>query len=183
MIAIGIDPGLSGAIAAVCSQRGLLECADLPICPNGIATGSMRNWLDAPALDELLADWARRHDFAREDVAGFIERPIPMPTLPAQTIASQFDTFGAIRALLQARMRGRRPVAMVEPRAWKAIYGLKGEKDPARACCLRLYPKAPVTRVKDHNRAEAILIAHYGRRKVMDGEARQTRHAELCNAF
>lgn len=183
MIAIGIDPGLTGAIAAVCSQRGLIECADLPVCPNGTASGAMRNWIDAQALDVLLQDWSSRHDFAREDVVGFIERPIPMPTLPAQTVASQFDSFGTVRAMLQAHMRGRRPIEVVDPKAWKALFGLKSDKGEARACCLRLYSDAPVTRVKDHNRAEAILIAHWGKRTVMGREDRRARHEELCNAF
>ena len=34
-ISIGVDVGLSGAIAAVCSQRGLLEHENLPTCDNG----------------------------------------------------------------------------------------------------------------------------------------------------
>jgi crossover junction endodeoxyribonuclease RuvC len=51
----------------------------------------------------------------------------------------------------------------VAPREWQKPYGLgKGDKGASRATVLRLYPAAPVTRVKDHNRAEAILIAHYG---------------------
>lgn len=189
MIAIGVDPGLTGAIAAVCSQRGLIECDDLPVCPNGTASGAMRNWIDAQALDVLLQDWSSRHDFAREDVVGFIERPIAMPGrpggrgAPVQTIATQFDTFGVLRAMLQAHMRGRRPINVVDPKAWKALFGLKADKTEARDCCMRLYPSAPVTLKKHHNRAEAILIAHWGKRTVMGREDRRARHEELCNAF
>ncbi len=161
MIALGIDPGLTGA-ASLVGPRGLLECADLPVCNNGTASGSMRNWLDVAALHDLLADWAARHDFAGSAVVTVLERPIPMPSLPAQTIASQFDTVGAIRGVLAARTWGRR-VEMVNPQTWKKAFGLRDDKAESRACALRLYPTAPITLAKHHNRAEAVLLAHWGR--------------------
>lgn len=157
MLALGVDPGLTGAISLLCTERGLLECADIPTCDNGTASGSMRRWLDAHELDRLLSGWSARHEFARESLAAVIERPIPMPTLPSQTIASQFDTFGALRALLQRWA----PVRFVNPRDWKKSFGLGNDKEAARACCRRLHRTAPVTLVKHHNRAESILIAHH----------------------
>jgi hypothetical protein len=158
MIVIGIDPGLTGALALLSTTSGLLDVVDVPICDNGHAGGKMRNWLDAAELVQRLIDWRRRHDFARESVHAVIERPIPMPSLPAQTIASQFDTLGALRASM-ASMGW--PVLMVEPQRWKKTFGIGQDKEIARATCIRLYPAAPVTRKKDHNRAEAILIAHW----------------------
>lgn len=158
MIAIGIDPGLTGAIALVDMSRGLLEVADMPTSPNGLKSGSMRRWVAAHGLVDLMREWATRHRLAAEYVAVAMERPIPMPTLPAQTVACQFDTVGAIRGVLAARGW---PLTMVEPRAWKGRYGLKADKDESRAACRRLYPAAPIERVRDHNRAEAILIADW----------------------
>jgi len=163
MLVIGVDPGLTGAMSLLDSQRGLLECEDLPTCGNGLETGKMLRWVDAAALQAILQQWSAKHDFARESVHAVIERPIPMPTLPAQTVASQFDTFGVIRALVTGKVA---PDAMtvINPQVWKKMYGLKGgkeEKELSRACCLRLYPGAPVHRVKDHNRAEAVLLAHW----------------------
>ncbi len=158
MLVIGCDPGLTGAISLIGHGR-LLECADLPTCGNGTASGSMKSWIDVPLLWNLLADWSARYDFARESVLGVIERPIPMPSLPAQTIASQFDTFGAVRAVMTGRLR--EPVVAVNPTVWKKVFGLHTDKDGSRDVALRLYPSAPVGRVKDHNRAESILIAHW----------------------
>ena len=83
-----------------------------------------------------------------------------MPRLPSQTIAAQFDTFGAIRAVLVGAVGARR-VACISPADWKKRYGLQAEKADARPCATRIYPNAPLTRVKDHNRAEAILIGRY----------------------
>ena len=90
-----------------------------------------------------------------------MERPIAMPSLPAQTIAAQFDTVGAIRALCTLRFDA---LEFVAPSEWKKLFGLKGGKEAktdSRAAALRLYPNAPVTRAKDHNRAEAVLIGHW----------------------
>jgi hypothetical protein len=165
VIIIGCDPGLTGAISLLSPERGLLECSDLPVCGNGQATGKMLRWLDAPALAALLADWSARHSFAQESVHACIERPIPMPTLPAQTVASQFDTFGAIRALVGGRVAAD-GMHIVNPRDWKKFFGLGTDKDASRATAQRLYPTAPVTRMKDHNRAESILIGHWLMREV-----------------
>lgn len=172
MIVIGCDPGLSGAVSLIdCTSGELLECADIPTCDNG-SNGSMRNWVDVGALEAMLADWSARHAFARDSVHACIERPVAAPTIgafkrkvPAQTIAAQFDTFGSIRALIA---RVSREVHFTSPQTWKRLYGLAGDdaKNEARACCLRLYPDAPVQRVKDHNRAESILIAHWLRREI-----------------
>jgi hypothetical protein len=162
MIVLGCDPGLTGALCAIDTARGLLACADVPTCDNGLTTGSMKRWVDEPALERLLAAWSQKWEFAREAVHAAIERPIPMPTLPAQTIASQFDTFGVLRTAL-----GRRAtVRYVAPQAWKKLYGIGNDKDRARQVAAALYADAPVGRVKDHNRAEAILIAHWLRKEV-----------------
>jgi hypothetical protein len=162
MIILGCDPGLTGALSAIQPGRGLLAVADLPTCSNGLETGSMKRWLDCTALRAQLIDWSAKFDFAREDVRAVIERPIAMPSLPAQTIASQFDTFGAIRAVLERTCS----VQVVAPNEWKKLFGFGKDKNGARQACLSLYPEAPVSRVKDHNRAEAILIGHWGVRKI-----------------
>ena len=166
MIVIGVDPGLTGAMAAICSQRGLLDVIDIPICDNGHAGGSMRNWVDVATLMLALRDWSTRFEFAAHgQLLAAMERPIPMPSLPAQTIAVQFDTVGAIRAVLVCRACA---VTMVAPGAWKRRYGLHREKDASRECALRLHPGAAkqLARKKDHNRAEAILVGHWLRREM-----------------
>jgi hypothetical protein len=165
MLVIGVDPGLTGAISLLCSERGLLECEDLPTCGNGQETGKMLRWIDATALQGMLWDWSVRHAFAECSVHACIERPIPMPTLPAQTVASQFDTFGVIRALVGGRV-ALGGMTIINPRDWKKLFGLGTDKDASRATAKRLYPDAPVTRVKDHNRAESILIGHWLLREV-----------------
>lgn len=165
MLILSCDPGLTGALALLDSQRGLLECEDIPVCGNGTASGSMRNWVDVEGLQRILAGWSTKHEFAQHSVRAAIERPIPMPKLPAQTVASQFDTFGVLRALIGGRV-GPGGMHMVNPREWKKFFGLDSSKEDSRACCKRLYPGAPVSLVKHHNRAEAILIGHWLLREI-----------------
>jgi crossover junction endodeoxyribonuclease RuvC len=55
------------------------------------------------------------------------------------------------------------PHTLVHPATWKAQIKLTGPgKNVYRAHAQRLYPQAPLGRVMDHNRAEALLIAKYG---------------------
>lgn len=151
----------------ICSQHGLLECEDLPTCGNGQSTGKMLRWIDCDKLEELLCTWAARHAFAEQSVHAVIERPIPMPTLPAQTVASQFDTFGVIRALVGGKVSPN-GMTIVNPQVWKRVFGLKTDKDQSIACALRLYPAAAklLARKKDHNRSEAILLGHWLLREI-----------------
>jgi hypothetical protein len=165
LLIIGVDPGLTGAISLICSERGLLECVDLPVCGNGQATGKMLRWIDAGKLQELLATWSSKFSFAEESVHAVIERPIPMPSMPSTTTASSFDSFGVIRALVLGKV-ALDGMTIVNPREWKNFYGLGTDKDESRATALRLYANAQVNRAKDHNRAEAILIGHWLLREI-----------------
>jgi hypothetical protein len=165
MLVLSCDPGLTGAIALIDSARGLLACEDVPTCGNGTATGSMKRWVDSEALESMLAQWSSLHLFAQHSVFAVIERPIPMPSLPAQTIASQFDSFGVLRTAMAKRVTPEQ-MRYVNPNEWKKLFGLHRDKDAARVTCQRLYPTAPVKRVKDHNRAEAILVGHFLLRSV-----------------
>lgn len=155
---LAVDPGLTGAMALVCERRGFVALSDLPTCDNGHEGGSMRNWTDPSALRQVLRDWNLQHLMFEEGVQCYLERPIPMPSLPAQTIASQFDTLGVLRAVLP------KP-AMVTPNEWKKFYRLGREKSASLDMARALYPAAQpfLKRAKDHNRAESLLIAHWAR--------------------
>lgn len=157
-IYLGVDPGLTGAIALLCSRRGMLDIADLPTCGNGQVTGHMKRWTDPDALRTQLGDWREQHDLRGEDMQFFIERPIAMPSLPAQTVASQFDTFGVLRACFKG-------ATMVNPADWKRFYRITKDKAASLELARTLYPEAQplLKRAKDHNRAEAALIAHYAK--------------------
>lgn len=68
------------------------------------------------------------------------------------------DSRGAVRAIVAARGF---PVEWVTASRWKRYFALGRDKEQARAKAIQLYPQADLHRKKDHNRAEAILIARY----------------------
>lgn len=170
MLTIGIDPGLTGAAVLTGAAGQILECAELPVCTRPAAGGKVANWLDARALGALLRDWSGRHEFVQHAVCVVIEQPRPMPSMPSTTSASLFDTVGAIRGVVAALNVGA--VLHADPQAWKRHFGLKaGDKNAARECAQRLFAASAglFARCKDHNRAEAALLAYWGRIEV-DGE-------------
>lgn len=158
MIVLGIDPGLTGAVSAICGTRGLLDVADLPTCSNGLETGRMLRWIDPAALCQLLRDWSQRFDFAQHHVQAVIERPIAMPGQQISTAASNFDSLGAIRGVLASKGIDCR---LITPNSWKRYYRLGTDKHESMRIAVDLYPDAPIKLKKHHNRAEAILIGRY----------------------
>ncbi len=160
---IGIDPGLTGAAAAI-TAAGQVRIIDLPTKPMEYAVIGDRR-LDMRELVRGLRELCP----VGEGVQVVVEEVGIMGLGNAiQTVGSLCATAVTILAALD--ILGIRPET-VAPRAWKAKYGLKrvkGEKDAAwkaRHCAMarRLYPAAPITLAKHHNRAEALLLAHWGK--------------------
>lgn len=161
MIVIGIDPGISGALAQI-DHHGLRSVADMPSMLR--SAGFVKNQVDPAALDSLLGDWTAHLE--KNEVMVMIERAGAMPKQGASSIFSIGLTMGLIEGIVVAR---RLPHVFVPPQEWKRAVGLprvKGDKDAgkraARTLAQRHYPDAELHLVKHHNRAEAILIARYG---------------------
>ena len=139
---IGIDPGATGAIAAI--HLGLFAEPDV---------------FDMPATAaDMVGVLYRWHG---QDVHVFLEQA---QSMPGQGVASTFKYgvgFGQILGVLAALGI---PHRQVSPAVWKRQMGVTKDKDKARALAQQLFPTAPLSRVKDHGRAEALLIAEWGRR-------------------
>lgn len=170
MIVVGIDPGLSGA-CAVLDHNGLRAVFDLPTMPiPGVGPKAMvQKKIDGRALVKAL----RLHCPAGEPVSASIEAVNVMggKNNAVQTQGSLLRTLGAIEAVLECL--GWAP-AYANPQTWKRGFGLidsdlsdTERKRKALECARRLYPQcSDIARAKDHNRAEAILIAHHYRSQV-----------------
>ena len=168
MIVLGIDPGLTGALALI-SHNGLLAVHDIPTMIKGNGEGAVKNQIDPGALADLLRAWIEGKD--KNEIMVMIESQGPV-RLPGNKIlggASAFSlayTAGVIEGVVTTL---RLPRELVTPSVWKKALGLtaKGpdKKALARAMAQRYYPEADIHRVRDHNRAEAILIARYGHQK------------------
>ena len=147
MIVIGIDPGLTGAIA-VFHQGDILAIHDMPIAPRG-----SRNAVTAAALTVILREW--------DDSPAFVEL---VHSMPRQGVASAFNFghgCGVIDGVLAALYI---PTTLVTPQKWKKAMGVSADKDQARGRAMQLFPRQAVmfARKKDDGRAEAALIALYG---------------------
>lgn len=159
MISLGIDIGLSGALAVVREDQ-LLAVEDMPTREKP-GHSLIRREIDPRALYDLIIKMVGEH----EKLAVFLENVYGMrkgQEGKPQGSASVFsfgDTRGAIRSVLEVM---KLHPQWVTPQTWKRHFALGKEKTAARLKALELYPAADLQRVKDHNRAEAILIARFG---------------------
>lgn len=160
-VCLGVDVGLSGAIALVCSRRGLLEHANLPTRSSGAGKGAaVQRKIDAAALRKTLQGWSARHDFARDHVRGVIERMQPFgpgDKVPATTLLSMGMSAGIVEATLVPFCS--EPPITVLPRVWKKAFGLANDKDRSVVVARSLFPT--IGRIR-HDTAEAILLAAWG---------------------
>lgn len=156
MIAIGIDPGLSGAVAII-DTDGSGRSIGMPIAVYA-KTGFVKNALDLNGLKTLLKDNAYRNSLGI-NVRVFMER---VNAMPGQGVASMFSLgmsyWGAAGVVAGLGL----PLHLVTPMEWKAHFKLTKDKDLARGLASRLFPEVDLSRKKDHGRAEALLIARYG---------------------
>lgn len=170
MIVIGIDPGLTGA-CTVLDHKGLRAVFDIPTMPiPGVGPKALvKSKVDGLALKTQLLELCP----ADEPIAAVVEAVGAMggKNNSVQTQGSLLRTLGAIECVLECF---RLPVTYAHPQTWKRFYGLidaelndTQRKAKALATARTLYPGCTdITRAKDHNRAESILIAHWHMRNA-----------------
>ena len=148
-VVLGIDPGLSGAIAALDQNGEPVIVADLPV----IADRSLK-WIDGAALQSTILDALQGRQ-----CHAFVER---VSAMPKQGVSSSFQFgvgFGSILSLLQAMHIS---IELVTPVVWKKSYGLSKDKNASLHKARLLYPTAELHLAKHDGRAESLLIARYG---------------------
>lgn len=151
---IGIDPGASGAIAILDVRGGLVDAWDMPTVE--IKVGKAMKKRVAP---EAIA--AELKMFAPYCVA-YIEK---VSAMPGQGVSSMF-AFGEAYGLVRGVLAGLGiPCTTVTPAVWTKAMRVAGGKDGSRQRAMELWPdKAQLfKRVKDDGRADAALIAAWGK--------------------
>ena len=150
---IGIDPGLSGAIA-VLENNKVLNIFDIPVMSEGKKN---KRQLNSAHLVNLLKENINKE----EEVAVVVEQ---VNAMPGQGVTSMFNfgqTFGAIKGICAAL---ELPIFFVRPSKWKKHFELiNSSKDSSRTKVIEMYPSisSRLSRKKDVNKADAILIARY----------------------
>jgi hypothetical protein len=165
VITLGFDIGLTGAVTAI-YPNGKARIEDLPTVEDG---ASRR--LDGRALILMLRDMVP----PGHSVLALFEDIRPRPNASRGTTmhseGSLMRSRGIVEAVLDVAQWKPR---VVHPQTWQAFFSLrgkaakvreKGERHPSTLKAIELYPEVAerLARVKDHNRGESLLIAHYGR--------------------
>lgn len=150
---LGVDPGLSGAIAFYFpAAPDLIAAEDMPVAAGEVdaATLARRIRQMGPALAVI------------EQVAA----------RPGQGVSSMFRfgaAYGTARGIVQALGI---PTQLVTPNRWKKHFRLDSDKEKSRALALRLWPtSAHFARKKDDGRAEAALLARFAAETMLQDRA------------
>jgi Holliday junction resolvasome RuvABC endonuclease subunit len=141
MRVLGVDPGVSGAYALLGSNGLAAIVDDLPV---------VNRQVDA-------AEWRRVIERLKPDMA-VVEI---VHSMPGQGVASTFK-FGMAAGLIRGVLLGAGvPIFDATPTVWKKHFKLVGsDGEKSRALAIQRFPTSPaLARKKDHNRAEALLIA------------------------
>lgn len=153
--AIGIDPGLSGAIAIFDIKLNKpAEVWDMPTLE--VAVGKSLKRRVAP---ELIVSELR--PWAAEVSMAFVESVSASPQMGVSSSFAFGESYGLVRGVLAGLGI---PFTPVVPAKWKRDLGLSRDKDASRAMAIRLFPDMAqeFKRVKDDGRAESVLIAMWG---------------------
>lgn len=152
---LGIDPGLSGALAFYDPKLNTLAIHDTPTFIITV-NKKPRRIMDEDELCRIIDIYQLSHE-----LRAIVEN---VHSMPEQGVASSFKfgvCFGAIRGALAAL---RVPRQYVEPAVWKRHFKLTSDKDASRRRASELLPQhAALWSLKKHDgRAEAALLAYFG---------------------
>jgi crossover junction endodeoxyribonuclease RuvC len=167
---IGIDPGLSGAIALINADTGeLFDVTDMPTRKTVKANGKGGTVIDMPTLDATMIDYID-HGYGPANVAIVIEAQSTRPGLAAGSVFKTGEGYGILKGYAQA---SGCQWTTIRPQDWKATHNLIGAggdlKGAARTRAIKLASREAAMarfihhadmfrRVKDDGRAEAALI-------------------------
>ena len=152
---IGIDPGLSGGIA-ILDDLKIFDMFAMPIMSEGKKN---KNQLNSAHLVNII----KKHILPNGETFVIVEQ---VSAMPGQGVTSMFNfgqTFGSIKGICAALGL---PIFYVRPAKWKKHFELiNSSKDASRTKVIEMYPSisSRLTKKKDVNKADAVLIARYFR--------------------
>ena len=153
MKVIGIDPGLSGAIA-ILKDNKVLNLFEMPVMAEGKKN---KRQLNSAQLAKLI----KNNIEINEEVSVVVEQ---VNAMPGQGVTSMFNfgqTFGAIKGICATLDL---PIYFVRPSKWKKHFELiNSSKDASRTKAIEMYPSLSndLAKKKDVNKSDAILIARF----------------------
>lgn len=156
MIYIGIDPGLSGAIAVFNLETGHLSILDMPVVE--VVRNNKKKRELSPAM---LANILKLVD---KPATAVVERVGAMPGQGVSSVFSFGRSLGTIEGALAALQI---PMTLVPPQQWQKACAVRGGKDGSRQRAAELFPNFAglFARKKDDGRSDAACLAWYAATK------------------
>ena len=155
MMIIGIDPGISGSICFF-EDGKINEVIEMPTMTEGKKNKKQVN--GSQIYNEISSKINKHKD---QDVRVVIEH---VSAMPGQGVTSMFNfgqSFGILKGICSAMQL---PMFFVRPARWKKYFNLiNSEKDASRTKAIEMFPNysTHLSKKKDSNKADAILIASY----------------------
>ena len=159
MYIMGFDPGFSGALAVLDSDLKIEFVMDMPI----IKVGKKRE-LDEARLSVIFKMWRSK------SINVALEKSQTMPNQGIVSSGRYMASYGFLRGLC---VGNGIPYHLIQPQTWKKAMmpDMGKEKGASIQKVSQLHPELTLTRVKDHGIADAVLIARYLRKNILNGTA------------
>ena len=155
MLIIGIDPGISGAICFF-HDGEVKDVIEMPSMADGKKNKRQIN--SQQVFNEISE---RIGSTPKKEIIVVIEQ---VSAMPGQGVTSMFNfgqSFGVIKGICSAMQLS---MYFVRPAKWKKYFGLiKTQKDASRTKVIEIFPyiSSQLSRKKDANKADAVLIASF----------------------
>ena len=155
MLIIGIDQGISGSICFFQDGK-IIDVVEMPTMTEGKKNKKQVN--GSQIFNEISF---RIKKLDKKDVKVIIEQ---VSAMPGQGVTSMFNfgqSFGILKGICSAMQL---PMYFVRPAKWKKYFNLiNSEKDASRTRAIEIFPyfSGQLSRKKDSNKADAILIASF----------------------
>ena len=155
MLIIGIDPGITGAICFL-QDGNIIDVIDMPTMASG---NNNKKQINGSQIFNEISLKIKSHK--SDNVNVVVEQ---VSAMPGQGVTSMFNfgqSFGVIKGVCAAMQL---PIFFVRPVKWKKHFDLiNSQKDSSRVKAIEMFPKfsSILSRKKDSNKADAMLIANY----------------------
>jgi crossover junction endodeoxyribonuclease RuvC len=155
MLIIGIDPGISGSMCFF-EDGKILDVVEMPTMTEGKKNKRQVN--GSQVYNEISK---RIKQVDKKDIKVIIEQ---VSAMPGQGVTSMFNfgqSYGILKGMCSAMQL---PMYFIRPAKWKKYFSLiNSEKDASRTKAIEIFPyfSSNLSKKKDSNKADAILIASY----------------------
>lgn len=161
---LGVDPGLSGAIAFYNMATKKLAVFDIPLTVDTKSKNEGRKQVDLMALNTIVDSFAKETILCcAEDVHGMTYKTREGEIRGQGTVQS-FNFGKATGGILGVIAAYYIPTIPIRPSVWKTMMNLGSDKKESLAKATKFFPdmKQYFFRAKDDGRAEAALLAVFG---------------------